>query len=116
MGEFRHKVIVVTSFTHPPLVRAQALARDIFPTGKVVSEQMLSPINGFFTFFIGPDGSKLGWEESKKYNECRKKFLDRLRKESLSVDYAEICYGGSQSNRLAEVSRDNFRDEEENSV
>lgn len=54
---------------------------------------MFGVVNGFGTFTVVPDGSKLGWPESTAADRAREDFLCWLREQD-SVDYAYVQYGG----------------------
>lgn len=70
-------------------------AKDGF---KLISPVVPSLINNFFTFFIGPDGSKEGYDLSDDGDRIREKTIKllELTKKALgenSVNYVEFFYG-----------------------
>lgn len=90
MGVIKHHAIVVTGYDMEDMKDTRRFAElcNLNPT-----PIMHSPVNGYKTFFIPPDGSKEGWGPSNDGDEERdrfKKFLRRRNKE----DWAEISYGG----------------------
>ena len=94
MGYMQHHAIMLTGWDRKrvELVRSQALEifRDVAP----VSELILSPINGYISFMIAPDGSKLGWEGSDLGDAARKAMKTWLRKHpECWVDWIEVLYG-----------------------
>ena len=95
MGYIRHHAIIVTSWDDDILKQAHDYAKMKFP---VVSDVMVSGMNGFCTFLIPPDGSKEGWEESDKGDDRRIDMIEWLNNHtyedgSSSFDWAEIQYG-----------------------
>ena len=95
MGYMRHHAIVVTSWNKPLLARARVQARSLF---SAVSPMIESPVNGYHSFFVPPDGSKEGWEESKRGDRQRREFVrwldgERHEDDSSSLDWIEIQYG-----------------------
>lgn len=107
MGYMRHDAIVVTSYDRERAERAHAFAFDTFlPIAKLleangcslVSEILSAPINSAYTFVIGPDGSKEGWEPSDMGDSARNTFvewLDAQRHEdgSSPYDWVWVQYG-----------------------
>lgn len=63
MGYMRHHAIVVTTYTddHARLALGKALE-----LGMSCSDVVASPVNGYLSFFVAPDGSKEGWARSKE--------------------------------------------------
>ncbi len=97
MGYMRHHVIIVTGIDIDDRTeRAHKIARDIFP---VVSSILKSQMNGYKSFFIPPDGSKEGWEESDEGDKRRDRFIEQLKKhlayeggEGFKVTWCEVQY------------------------
>src|SRR5262245_53808179 len=104
MGYIRHHTIIVVSGYHDPsdkdrkwddgrLVKAHDKAKEIF--GNRVSEIIEPQVNGECSFFVGPDGSKEGWNASEEGNQQRAKFIEWLRSNSaLYLDWIEVEFGG----------------------
>lgn len=99
MGYIRHHAIVVTTFQKDLTEKVHQKAVEIF--GESVSNIVPSQINADYSFFIGPDGSKLGWKEDEDGDTRRDVFIEYI--ESLSyedgsnsVDYAELFYGDDE--------------------
>lgn len=86
MGIVSHHCIVVASWDENALAGAHQLARKTFrplvaetnPQSEIVSPIISSPVNGWTSFYIAPDGSKEGWEESDQGNEMRETFIKWL--------------------------------------
>jgi len=100
VGFIRHHAFVVTGGNWSPktIEDAHRLALAIFDYNQV-SELSGFTINGYRSFFIAPDGSKEGWEESAAGDIKRMEFKRRLRNEfryedkSSMVDWVEVFYG-----------------------
>lgn len=95
MGYIRHHAIVVTSYANRTKI-AHERAKEIF--GSACSEIVSSPINGYESFFIAPDGSKEGWEESQQGDKARALFIEFLENQkyedgSNSISFVELFYG-----------------------
>lgn len=95
MGHIRHHAITVTSWNSDKIDLAYHKAIDIFPW---VSPPSPVATNGYISFFIPPDGSKEGWEESEVGDLKRLgfvKWLDEQRFEDDSSVFAwvEVQYG-----------------------
>ena len=104
MGYMRHHAIVVTGPASVYLSKAtmQEVRDAVFDiAGNMVSELVGSPMNGYLSFFVAPDGSKEGWSESEEGDKTRQRvidYLETLRYEdgSTSYKYAEIQYGDDE--------------------
>ena len=91
MGYMRHHSIAVTSWKET-ITEIHEEAKKQF--GELVSEIIFSPWNGYKSFFIAPDGSKEGWDESIEYDVKRHNFIKYL---------SGFAYGdGSSSVRYCE--------------
>lgn len=106
MGMMRHHMIAVTSWDKQSALEALLEARRVF--GSNVSGLVQSKVNVYYTFFVGPDGSKEGWPDSVQGDEDRAKFISWLRMESGPCSYVEIAYGGDFA--FAEVVEDSNKD------
>ncbi len=100
MGYIVHHAIIVTSGWQKDLLKAYKKANKLFKWVSPVSPEMM---NGYASFFIPPDGSKEGWQDSNDGDTNRQKFLNWLDKQryedgSTSLDYAEIQYGDEGGN------------------
>ena len=98
MGKVLHHAIVVTSWDTKLIKKARKKARSLF--GFRLSRSVHSRVNGYISFFIAPDGSMEGWEDSDKGDEQRKAFIGWLNKQahsngSNSLEFCEVCYSGS---------------------
>ena len=92
----KHHAIVVSSFDSEAIANIHDFASDLFDT--MVTSVQISPVNGYSTFFIGPDGSKEGWNESNDYDARRKLVITEI--DSIKYDdgsnrlsYSEFFYG-----------------------
>jgi hypothetical protein len=96
MGYISHHAIIVTSFSSELVTKAHATAVEI---GMTVTPVVESPINGYASFMVVPDGSKEGWQPSHQGDSERRQFklwLDNQRYEdnSTSLNWLEVNYGG----------------------
>lgn len=99
MGYIRKHAIIVTAFDAIDATVARQKAIGIFKNeegcigdkfGRMISDIMQAPINDEYTFFIGPDGSKEGWDTSDKADAMRNEFTSWLNKNGYS--FAEVMY------------------------
>lgn len=96
MGYIRHHAIIVTSL-ESYIDKLYTKALEIFNPCQV-GDIVVSTVNEYFSFLIGPDGSKEGWNESWDGNDNRQKFIDyletfRYSDNSSPIDWVEIQYG-----------------------
>lgn len=89
MGYMQHHAIIVTAY-NDRIYPLHVKAIDIF--GDAVTEILPSAINGYRSFFVGPDGSKEGWPESDAGNARRQEFNEWLKENNQSHDAAEVQY------------------------
>ena len=94
MGYINHHAIVCTAWDKKSILSLHEKAKEIF--GQQVSELIRSPINGYVSFFVAPDGSKEGWEESDIGNKRREDFLKWCTEDNGFYDAVEIYYGGDE--------------------
>ena len=92
MGYIRHHSIIVTGFGEY-ITKAHNKALEIF--NELVSERVKSVCNGYESFFIAPDGSKAGWDDSIEGDEKRKQFMEWLETAD-GVSYCEFYYGDDE--------------------
>lgn len=96
MGIIAHHAIVVTALTKNDIKKAQKKAERIFGFKPEIQGPV---INGYMSFFIGPDGSKEGWDASEEGNDRREGFVEWLNKQDYEDDsspyeWVEIMYSG----------------------
>lgn len=108
MGYIKHHAILVTSWDEVKLKLAHDKATELHST--LVSEIVTSKINKYSSFFIAPDGSKEGWEESNLGDSLRDLFIKWLDNQSYddgssSLQYVELYYG--EDNNRSEILRHN---------
>ena len=111
MGYVKHNAIVCTAWTEKYAIEAQKKAKEIFESNrkgssKLVSELVEHIVNGGYSFFIAPDGSKEGWGDSNQCDDARKYFLDWLRESDNYCDYVEIRFGGDDEYEKIVRSKD----------
>lgn len=97
MGYMRYHAIIVTTYCRELLREAQDTAKEIFGK-KIVTDMVVSAINEYSSFMVGPDGSKEGWHLSDEYNEKREAFVAWLQSKAYEdgsnpFKWAEVQYG-----------------------
>ena len=107
MGLQAHRAILVTSWNENALSTARAKAIEVLASEGFGYDAMVTPVvhgivNGYGTFIIVPDGSKLGWPQAIAADEARESFLLWLRSQDL-VDYAYVQYGGYRDGISAQL-------------
>jgi len=101
MGWIRHHGIVVTSELRDELKAAHAKAVSIFPA---VSPIVDGVVNNSGSFFVPPDGSKEGWQESKNGDSQRDAFVEYLRSSPMDwIEYEFDCDNGEARIKRASV-------------
>jgi hypothetical protein len=98
MGYDRHHAIVVSVYNRDDIQRAHEVAVRIFNAEDarlgfgldVVTPVMTSPSNGWFTFFVGPDGGKQSGPASRRGDDRRAEFRAWLK--SQNYDHGESRY------------------------
>lgn len=110
MGYIRHHAIVLTGgdYRRDQLEQARAKAVEL---GCAVSEIVASPINGYLSFFVAPDGSKEGWEGSEEGWRARCSLIEWVRGQyyvdgGSSIDWVEVQYGDDDGRTWATRSSD----------
>jgi len=114
MGYMCHHAVVVTSWSEAALKEAHAKAIELFKSvpidihrekGKpcLVSPIVPGIVNGYASFFVAPDGSKEGWDESNKGDKAREALIEFLRSKayddgSSNIQYAEVQFGDEELN------------------
>lgn len=106
MGYVVHHAIVVTSWNYDRLRVARDKAFELLPG--LVTEIIETRVNRDYSFFVGPDGSKEGWEESDEGDRQRDQFIawlntQRHEDHSTWLHWAEVAY--SSDDRNAKVTR-----------
>ena len=91
MSWTKHNIITITSFSEDDLNKAIIGADLVFSKG-MITKPLMSPTNGFYTFMIGPDGSKEGWPESDEGDAQRKQYLNWLREKNLMIHACHISF------------------------
>lgn len=115
MGYMRHHAIVVSSWDEKQLNIAHECAKRFF--GHTVSNIVTGFSNFESSFFIGPDGSKEGWDESDEGDIRRASYTDYLRSfeyedNSTPVKWVEVQYGDDNyETKIIHDSDDSMRDQ-----
>jgi hypothetical protein len=97
MGYIKHNAIIVTgNADYIAQVKGIADILDL-PTSPILCSQN----NGYYSFFIPPDGSKEGWPDSIEYDKRRQRFKEVLKEKiDIFVDWVEVSYGGDTDKPL----------------
>lgn len=112
MSYVRHHAIMVTGWDKETVETARAEAFRIFDrTAAYVSPVTPEAVNRQVSFFIAPDGSKEGRQESNDCDAARAKLLDWLRASEGWLSYVEVEFGGDGN--AAEITADSHRDGKE---
>lgn len=92
MGYIRHDAIIATSGNAKHLALAWEKARTLkLPISSVV----LSPMNGYGSFLIAPDGSKEGWPDSDEGEKRKGAWIRWMREQDETwVDWVLVRYCG----------------------
>jgi len=101
MGYMRHHAICISSWNRKELLKVHNKAKKIF--NHLATEIVDSTINSESSFFIAPDGSKEGWEESNLYNKKRTDIVDFIEKRKYAdgsncIRYAELFFADDEKN------------------
>lgn len=102
MGYVRHHAIVVTSWHQELLNQAHAKATEL---GMSVSNITAGVTNGHRSFLVAPDGSKEGWDESKRGDAQRAQLVEwlddqRYDDDSTSIAWVEVQFGDERQHTL----------------
>jgi hypothetical protein len=115
MGYIRHNAIIVTGSDCTDIggKHDTLAARDkAIDLGLPCSEIVRGTTNGYTSFLIAPDGSKEGWQESKRQDELRAKWIEWARASGHGFDWALISFGGDDA-ELAMLEDWNLRERNE---
>lgn len=109
MGHQRDHAIIVSAFDFPEskeqIEWAHETAKTIFGEHRVCD--MIGPkhiTNGRMSFFIAPDGSKEGRQESDENNGRMARFCDWMHDNTPYVKFAEVAFA-DESNLTPTVGR-----------
>lgn len=112
MGYIAHRTMVLTSWREEDIKAAHAkaleLARQIDEKmslhlphpprwARVVSPIIQGVVNDYYSFFIAPDGSKEGWDDSDAGDWLRTTLALWISAHDLYVDYVIVRFGGDDS-------------------
>jgi hypothetical protein len=87
LGDFCHHSIIVCG-QEQSIYNAHAKAKYIFDD---LVSNVIESSNGYYSFFIAPDGSKEGWPRSNDLNLARNEFIEYLKKDGL-IDWVEVQF------------------------
>lgn len=98
MGTKRHHAIIVTAWDRERAAKAHSYAMALFGPTEVTPILVSNP-NAISTFFVGPDGSQEGWDESDIGDQRRGQLIEWLDRDRGSddgdsyYDWAMVQYG-----------------------
>ncbi|MGG1442116.1 hypothetical protein ABE354_08655 [Brevibacillus laterosporus] len=111
MGTIKHNAIVVTGaeYAMDELELVHKKAQELF--GTLASPIIKSHWNGYQSFFVAPDGSKEGWEESNEGDRLREElgnFIDSMAygDGSNSIRYVDVSYNEIHGEEIEKTNRD----------
>jgi hypothetical protein len=99
MSRRLHHGIIVSSSIPSHIKEAYHEAMKVFGTG--ISAILYAKFNGVVSFYIPPDGSAEGWEESIAGDKRRDQYLNfliGLRKREVWVQWVEVRWGDDDGN------------------
>jgi hypothetical protein len=96
-----HKAIVVTCANPERIEKARVTAVGI---GLPVSDALNSLGNGYWTFFVGPDGSEEASPDADQGDRLRNSFVQWLKTQESELEgpyyeWAEVEYGKDKADR-----------------
>lgn len=99
MGYIRHHSIAVSSYSKELIESAHKKASEIFKGLETEIKQ--SDFNKYFAFFVIPDGSKEGWDESDLGDKKREVFINWINQQayedgSNSLRYCEFFFSDEE--------------------
>ena len=109
MGYYRSHTIAITSVFQDDVKEAHAKAKEIFDN-QMVTEIISGTTNAQDSFFVAPDGSKEGWDESDKQDDNRKALIDWIdahndKKGCSYIQYVEMYF--ADDNEMCEILKHN---------
>jgi hypothetical protein len=104
MGYIAHHAIIVTSWDKTILRKAHERATTF---DCHVSDIVESGVNGYHSFLIAPDGSKEGWDESRRGDAQRAAWIEwsrsvRYEDGSSPLSWVEVRYGSDDHDAKVE--------------
>lgn len=103
MGTINHDAIIVTTnrLTIAAVARAEAVRLEL-PCSDLVE----SPVNGYVSFLIAPDGSKEGWQDSDTGDVARSAWIKwaRERWHHDDIHFVHVRYGELEAEHHADGS------------
>lgn len=112
MGYIKHNTIIITSYIEDSIREVREMAHNVFnkwlgpydgSKNIMVSEVISGVVNGQYSFFISPDGSKEGWEDSNKGDYARDELYEWFLNNETYCDFIEVRFGGDDN--ICEIVR-----------
>ena len=110
MGYIKHNAMVLTSWEGGHIQQAHKAANEIL--GDEIVSDLVGPLaNGQRSFFIAPDGSKEGWQESDDYDSKRNAFIAWLKEKNLYVEWVHLSIGSDNEEDTEILEIGKYREE-----
>jgi len=96
MGYNRHDAVLVTTLFMSEQAQAQIDEfRESMPENfrHLLVGPVMSPVNGWITFVLLPDGSKEGWTDSDIGDDLRSRFIALMGEWVPNTSAVEVTYG-----------------------
>jgi hypothetical protein len=91
MGMINHNVVIATGWQESDFEEITTWINQLKEKDQKLFTVSQKQINGYFTIYCGPDGSKEGWDDSNRGDDIREKFIFKLNKGYWS--WIEVGYG-----------------------
>jgi len=76
MGFFNHQAIIVICSNGELAKEVHKKAVEMYP---YTTELLVTKVNAYYSFMLGPDGSKEGWKDSNEGEKLREEFVEYLK-------------------------------------
>lgn len=92
MGHIKHHTMSVVDYGYPnSYIELKKARNKTIELGMTASDIVTSPVNEYHSFFVAPDGSKEGWNESLIGDKQREELVNFIRRECPSLVFAEVA-------------------------
>ena len=93
MGYVKHNVITFIHFDKEAIELVKKYADVLFNELAPVSDMMISGVNGDYMFFVGSDGSKVGWDIEIESNKARDEIVKWIKdNRSETITYTTVIW------------------------
>lgn len=117
MGVENNECIIATTWDEESMDKVRKWVKKLSKQSQSLFAFVPSVINSKITLFMGPDGSKKGWDLANNYEEIRNNLIEFLKKfdyedGSSPFDYIEVGYGEYGQKVLRGNCENMYNDEE----